>query len=283
MRPKRSIAASTAARDTARRRGRRRRPSGTPRRRLALGPQRVELGRPCPSVARVARAARRRRARRCRSRRSASARLAARPWPWAAPVIRATGRLTSPRAVWLQVAVEVDLQRVVEDVRREHDRPERGEQTICSSLKRSASRAYSSSSTPCGSSASRRPNSAISSSSSSSSSESGSSPASISSRRKNVEQMRQSACGRDRVAEEPRPPLAQERRDRVVQRIPLQQRVERDRRVRERPLHVRHAPAGGGVRGGQLPRGRGGGALVKRANARHVRIMAAELADRPSG
>ena len=101
----------------------------------------------------------------------------------------------------------------------------------------------------------------------------------MSSRRKNVEQIRQSLCGRDRVAEQPRAPLAEHRRDLVVQRIPLQQRVERDRRVRERPFHVRHPAAGGHVRGGQLAGGRGRGGLVDRGDAGHAAILG--LADAP--
>ena len=113
----------------------------------------------------------------------------------------------------LQVFVEVDAQRVDEDVGGEHHRPERGEQSR-SAGRRSARPAArtASSSTPCGSSASWRPNSAISSSSSSSSSASGSSPASISRRRKNVEQTRQSACVEIAWQNTHVAPLAQERR-----------------------------------------------------------------------
>ena len=64
----------------------------------------------------------------------------------------------------------------------------------------------------------------------------------------------------DRVAEQVRPALAEDRHDAVVERIPLEQRVERGGAVRERPLHVRHAPARGGV-------GVGGGARRPRARA----------------
>ena len=59
---------------------------------------------------------------------------------------------------------------------------------------------------------------------------------------------------RDRVAEQRRAALAQQRHDLAIERIPLQQRLESGRGVRERPLHVRHAPAGGGVGVGARPR-----------------------------
>jgi len=75
------------------------------------------------------------------------------------------------------------------------------------------------------------------------------------------------------VAEQPRAPFAQHGRDLVVQRIPLQERVERDWRVRQCPLHVRHAPAGGGVRVGELTRSRRGGGLVDRSDSGHAAIM----------
>src|SRR3954449_5295858 len=80
--------------------------------------------------------------------------------------------------------------------------------TISASLKRSCRRACSASSTECGSSTSRRPKSAISSSNSLSRNAAGSSPASISSRRKNVEQIRQSlrveiACERIHIRRSP--------------------------------------------------------------------------------
>ena len=150
--------------------------------------------------------------------------------------------------------------------------------TICAVSSRSASRACSASSTECGSSASRRPRSTISSSNSSSSSVAGSSPASISSRRKNVEQIRQSLCGRDRVAEQPRPPLAEHRRDLVVQRIPLQQRVERDRRMRQGPFHVRHPAAGGACAAASSRDAGGRGGFVDRWDAGHPILG---LADAP--
>ena len=69
----------------------------------------------------------------------------------------------------------------------------------------------------CGSSASARPKSTISSSNSSSS-QVGRGPRRRRSgcRRKNVEQIRQSLCGRDRVAEQLRPPLAEAAGDLVV-------------------------------------------------------------------
>ena len=83
------------------------------------------------------------------------------------------------------------------------------------------------------------------------------------SRRKNVEQIRQSLCveiawQNSHVRRSP-----STRHDLVVQRIPLQQRVERDGRVRERPLHVRHPTTGGRVRGGQFA-GRPGARRTRR-------------------
>ena len=57
------------------------------------------------------------------------------------------------------------------------------------------------------------------------------------------------------MAEERRPALAEERRHRVVQRIPLEQRAQRGGRVRERPLHVRHPGARELVGGCELERG----------------------------
>ena len=63
------------------------------------------------------------------------------------------------------------------------------------------------------------------------------------------------------------------RRDLVVERIPLQQRVERDRRMRRGPLHVRHAAAGRHVRSGELLRGRGSRGFVDRGDASHAEIL----------
>ena len=156
---------------------------------------------------------------------AASASAVARPWPWAAPVMNATGGSCARTA--LQVVVERDLQRVVEDVGGDHDRPE-GDQRrrSASSSKRSAQRACSASSTRVrvaaraggrGRRSARRSRRAASAS--------GSSPASISSRRKNVEQIRQSLCveiawQNSHVRRSPR-----NADDLVVQRIPLQQRV----------------------------------------------------------
>ncbi len=80
---------------------------------------------------------------------------------------------------------------------------------------------------------------------------SGSSPASIRMRRKNVEQIRQSFCDRDRVAEQLRPALAEDRRrPRSWSGYHSSSASSAAGDVRERPLHVRHAPAGGGVRVG---------------------------------
>ena len=68
-----------------------------------------------------------------------------------------------------------------------------------------------------------------------------------------------------------RAPLAEQRDDLVVERVPLQQRVERRRRARERPLHVRHPRAGRGVRGRDVARAIRSGIRLHRGDPGHLR------------
>ncbi len=75
--------------------------------------------------------------------------------------------------------------------------------------------------------------------------------------------------GRDRMAEEGRTPLTEERHDLVVERIPLEERAERGRGVRERPLHVRHPAARSLVGGCDVERSRRCAARVEGRDPRH--------------
>ena len=79
------------------------------------------------------------------------------------------------------------------------------------------------------------------------------------------------------MAEQDRAALAQERDDLVVEGVPLEQRRERGRRVRERPFHVRHPRAGGDMPRGDVAGRWSRGGLVERLDPGHERHDATDV------
>ena len=175
---------------------------------------------------------------------AASASAVARPWPCAAPVIERDlpAELTHVRASapaeWLQVLVQRHAERVVEDVGRHHQRAEGGQRHDLLLRELRGHRLVD----LVGHGVRRHGEAPAEGdhrrSQGSRSSRSGFSPDWISSRRKNVEQMRQSVSAGDGVGEDRGEPLAQERLHGVAEGIPRHQRVEGRHRMQQRPLHV---------------------------------------------